>query len=317
MGSKAKICWCGKRPGDKNAIVGCSMCSRNVHYGCLGVSITELDEIVNDRPSGYFCKECVPQLTNNVKKDFAKLSRSGAVFCYREAQPTGIIASPAPSNPADANHGSPNLSDVQNMIMSAVPAILESMMEKVLPKIMQVATDAATKAAMDHVEEMLEKRDKRRNLVFVGVPEQFDNRQDQNHADLDLVKDLCSKMSVDPEVIRTTFRDGQKNDKKAKRIMKICFKEGCGQERSTFLRSATNLVKEVDAFKHMTSKPFVRPDLTYKERQKEKVLRAELFVGKENGGDLIIRNGRLIPRPRSRSSRDNGDVEPVSPVVEN
>ena len=50
-------CWCGDPSGEK-AEVMCSSCERWVHYYCLGVTMRQLYNLVEEEKSLYLCKCC-------------------------------------------------------------------------------------------------------------------------------------------------------------------------------------------------------------------------------------------------------------------
>lgn len=141
---------------------------------------------------------------------------------------------------------------------------------------------------------MAERREKKRNLVLVGVPEKERDKKDQKAADVELIKGICDQMDVDFEGIGAIFRDGHEN--RFGRIMKVCFKQGFAQDRLSFMRKFQEAAKKVPILKALHRPPFARPDLTFAQRNADKLLRDELKERRNNGEDVIIRKGRIIDR---------------------
>lgn len=77
-------CWCA-RPSH-SAEVQCSICRKNIHYECLGISITELSILINQDPGLYVCKLCTP-LAKKARDNLLKTHSGNTLFefdtkCY-------------------------------------------------------------------------------------------------------------------------------------------------------------------------------------------------------------------------------------------
>ena len=231
--------------------------------------------MINDAPAYYICKTCKPQVSEDDSDSFRAMSDSGNVFVCQD--------SPGPTSVSEtASMGFPNLPSLERIISVAT----------------QAATKAAIEATVGIFEEMLEKRDKKRNLVIVGVPEIANaSKKDQVQADLKKVQEYCGKLNIDEGAIQKTFREGKK---KGFRIMKVCFEQGCSAERMDFLKKAKKVCMERDEeFQNLKFKPFVRMDMTFRERQADAKLREELKRRRDDGENVIIRGGKIIPRPEN------------------
>ena len=107
-------------------------------------------------------------------------------------------------------------------------------------------------------------------------------------------------MEIPHEAIRTVFRDGRRNERfknggKKTRIVKVCFKQGEENHRRSMLSGATNWLRSLQRFEGNRYKPFIREDMTYNERIRDRVLREELKARKNAGETgLIIRQGKII-----------------------
>ncbi len=79
--------------------------------------------------------------------------------------------------------------------------------------------------------------------------------------------------------------------------MKLVFENG--DARHKFLVGANDILKEDLSFSRLKFTPFVRIDLTYKQRQQDALLRKELKDRREAGErNLIIRKGEIVERSR-------------------
>lgn len=275
-----------------------------------------------DLCKNYFCDDCC-DLDHEALPVLAK-SAALRWFCSSCIKPARgdyiVVKNRKEDSEDDDSDEEQNHEPRENTITGAISPEL-------LTTIVTAATEAATKAVMNMTEDLLEKREKRHNLVVVGLPENETSEQQQETADLRKMKDYCTQMRVPPESIKCTFRDGPRKSNTTKpRIMKICFHEGKGHYRTTFLKNANGLLKADEDLRGLRFTPFVRRDLTYRERQEDRALRDLLKTRKDNGEtDLIIRNGKIIKRtslifrsPSSRisylgppSSRNNREQHPA------
>ena len=94
------------------------------------------------------------------------------------------------------------------------------------------------------------------------------------------------------------FRDGAEQSPSGRRntrIVKIVFRKGGRSQRLAFLRDAKKFVRMPNSHR----RPYVRPDLTYAQRQADKKLQDSLWRLRRNaeasGSDdkYKIRNGKL------------------------
>lgn len=266
----SKKCWCGEADG--KAMVKCSVCAKMIHYRCMGVSLEDLDELINDVPASYVCRKCEPNLADKQRSDLASAGRSKTLFTYKESDSSG-----------------------SKMVSLGAGGGIS---EEALSNIIRIATKAASEGVAEQIKEAMEKREKKRNLVLVGYPEKGDGRSEQNEYDLKAVHKYCDQLQIDPKSVRTTFRDGMKTSGRP-RIMKICFEEGCSQERFSFLVGAKKRMDTDPELGGLKWKPFVRPDMTFNERQQDKALREQVKELRDQGKDMIIRNGKIVPRPNA------------------
>jgi hypothetical protein len=161
------------------------------------------------------------------------------------------------------------------MDRSFVKDLVTELVEELMPRMLAGAREAAVEA--------LELESKKLNLVVIGLPEKDAN------ADGEVIKQFCDKMSIDAGDVADTFRDGRANNGGRPRIMKVKFKNA--QSRRKFLtgfRSTRDTVPNAD-------RAWVRPDLTYQQRVKDRELRDELHRRREAGeANIKIRRGEIV-----------------------
>jgi hypothetical protein len=152
--------------------------------------------------------------------------------------------------------------------------LVTELVQELMPKMMAGAREAAVEA--------LELESKKLNLVVIGLPES------DAHGDSNVIAQFCSKMNVNANDIADTFRDGRALDGRP-RIMKVKFKNS--QSRRSFLtgfRGARDTVANAQ-------RAWVRPDLTYQQRVKDRELRAELSRRRDAGeANIKIHRGEII-----------------------
>lgn len=254
-------CFCGR--DESHYMLLCTVCSSWIHYECSGFqSVADLSKCLNDAPGNYVCKTCVPNLSTSKAERLKDCSQDGSLYFYSDTQ-------------AQKSE--------------------ERFTEAFFQRIVIAATDAATKAVMDFVKEDAEKREKKNNLVVVGFPDVEKDEPSQNVFDKAEMGKICEKLDIPKDSIVSTFREGRTA---GNRILKVCFADRRVSERRMFLARATGLIREHDNCKGKKFRPFVRPDMTASERERDYKLRQELRTRRENGElDLIIRNGNIVARP--------------------
>ncbi len=184
--------------------------------------------------------------------------------------------------------------------------------------------------------EISDRRDKRLNLVFVGIPETPDNPGviDQQMAadasngvlvppeaippvnpapfplftDRQVVADICNSLSIPLESVSRVFRDGERVPNRS-RILKVMFTSG--SDRQTVLRNGTRLLQQHRAVVGARFKPFVRPDLTFLERQEDAQLQETVKQRRDGGEDVVVYKGKVwlrADRDLERSKSKRGQV---------
>jgi hypothetical protein len=229
----------------------------------MGISPADISAVINDDSSYYVCKVCIPTAPPDQLKTLAEESIHKRVF-----SPSPDVGPVAPVN---------------------APVTMD-----MLKTMMCELTKAMTNTMMETMNEMMEKREKRRNLVIVGLPETKALDKEQNQDDMQRIGKYCDALKIDRSSVRKTFRDGQRRP--GGRIVKVLFDEGCSGDRLTFLKMGRSVMLRDPDIDQLPRKPFVRPDLTFRERQADHALREELKTRKDAGEDVVIRRGEIVPR---------------------
>jgi hypothetical protein len=156
-----------------------------------------------------------------------------------------------------------------------VKTLVAEVMDQCLPRMLSSAREAAVEA--------VEMEGKKLNLVVIGLPESADRDGDSN-----VIGQFCEKLNVDAADIVDTFRDGRTTGGKP-RIMKVRFKNA--QSRRCFL---TRFREVRDAVPN-AQRAWIRPDLTYQQRLRDRELRDELHRRRDAGeANIKIRNGEIV-----------------------
>jgi hypothetical protein len=153
-----------------------------------------------------------------------------------------------------------------------ITRIVAKVMEMVLPKVLATAQEAAGEA--------MEREGKKSKLVLVGLDEAADNSV--------FINEACNKLSIDRSDIVDFYRDGKPKDNGYARIMKIKFKHS--NARRKFLTG----FRDVRVALSLGNTAWVRPDLTWQQRQLDFKLRTELKRRRDNGEQVKISRGEIV-----------------------
>jgi hypothetical protein len=157
---------------------------------------------------------------------------------------------------------------------SFVKDLVTELVQELMPKMLAGAREAAVEA--------LELESKKLNLVMIGLPES------DASADSNVVGQFCTKLNIDASDVADTFRDGQPSGGRP-RIMKVKFKNA--QSRRKFLTGFRGVRDTIPN----AQRAWVRPDLTYQQRVRDRELRAELNRRREAGeANIKIHRGEIV-----------------------
>jgi hypothetical protein len=158
---------------------------------------------------------------------------------------------------------------------TVISEIVAQVINAVLPKVMNVAREEA--------EEATEAAGKKLKLVAIGLPEENPDNLES------FVYTACDKMNIDRADVVETFRNGQARPGRP-RIAKIKFKNSSA--RHAFLIG----FRGVRGGMAGAENAWVRPDLTYRQRQADRVLLEELQTRRDRGELVKISRGQIVPK---------------------
>ena len=155
---------------------------------------------------------------------------------------------------------------------SLISTIVSQVLETLLPKLTEFLSES--------VQEAVEIQQKKNNLVLVGLDERNDAET--------FVKSTCSKLNIDCSDVAEVFRDGQVPQGGRSRIVKVKFRNL--RSRRSFLTGFLGARSGLPG----GTKVYARPDLTYRQRQKDRKLREELKERRERGENVKIAHGSIV-----------------------
>jgi hypothetical protein len=185
------------------------------------------------------------------------------------------------------------ITDLQKTMPGIIADAVKNAVQSALASVKTMSKDIVKNSAAaieQSIAIMLEKKEKQKNLVLVGLPE------GDEETDWDRVSQMAIKAGIPypDQAIKTVFRDGAKGKKRSDgsiipRIMKIRF-------RNKAYREAMLTCGRYKEMGGDFAYAYLRHDMTYDERVKNKELRAELQRRREvdSNQNLVIRNGEII-----------------------
>lgn len=159
---------------------------------------------------------------------------------------------------------------------SEIVAMVKEVVASALPEII-----AAVEAKL---EEKLEQKMKKKNLVLINVDE-----SEEPDCLPKVVEGACIALKINPADVEGTFRDGRPREGRP-RIAKIQFRNSAA--RHQFLIG----FRSVRSGFPTALNAWVRPDLTFAQRQQDQKLREELKLRREAGEAVKIHQGKIIPK---------------------
>lgn len=149
---------------------------------------------------------------------------------------------------------------------------------------------------------MTEEKDKQKrklNLIIHNLPESAsDDSQQRKHDDEHGVADIFKNVLQVTPNISNVVRLGKRGNKKGEngedkvRLLKVTVETE--KEKGNILRNAVKLRN--DRLPDYQRKIFITPDLTLKEREENKALRAKLSELNKSENIYKIKNGRIVRR---------------------
>ena len=129
-------------------------------------------------------------------------------------------------------------------------------------------------------------------MLLFGLSESGDTPTERCSRDVDRVMKIFAALHIDDKtLVWKCFRIGQWSESRP-RPLKLCFESE--EDKMRILRQSSRLSK-LDHSDPLR-KVFIRRDMTKSELLEDKERRQELKTRRENGEDVIIRRGKVVPR---------------------
>lgn len=264
--------------GDNQQALLCTMCDTWCHAKCPSGSVNIKPATLtshSDEPDlPWFCCECRKVLPTVLKafREFECYKED--IEKYRQATDAALAS-----------------------LTTEITKLKDSVHHPSVPPVSSVNPAAGFDIEAE-VREAIEKESKKRNLVIVGLAE-ADVDSVRSEGDTDLVNELCDATGTPRSDVIDVFRSGRMpeittdsegNERLPCRVTKVKF--SCSSSRKRFLE------KFIEKRPVSVGKAYVRPDMTFRERQADKSLRNELFARRrvDPSGDWVINRGNIVKR---------------------
>lgn len=178
--------------------------------------------------------------------------------------------------------------------------------------------DSIEDKVYEAVEEYRNRESRKCNIILHQIAESDkEDSKDRKAHDTKMVHKVLAAIEVEDVEIQSVVRLG-KRDPFGDRLMKVSL--GSVKQKSESLRNAKKL-RNTNKWKEV----YITPDMTPKEREQSKILRAELKRRREEGEErLVIRRGKIIQldeksynaRPSSESKQKVPNPDPGMQQVE-
>ena len=180
------------------------------------------------------------------------------------------------------------VSEIRKELLTESKRLISEMELNVYDKLQHVSGNISD--IQEHMEnriisEMESREMRKNNAMFFGVCESKSDARDKT-----VITDILSAAGVSPDIkVKRCFRVGANGVKN--RPIKVIFHSL--DDKMSVLKNAANL-------RHLHRdnihrRVFIKADLTPLQLKKEKVLRAELKTRRDNGENVIIKHGKVIP----------------------
>ena len=259
----ANCSYCDKQVGDDDEAFCCLKCHSWVHVACLP-------------PSARISKQTYKLLAGS---DFFH-------FICQSCQ----LSTPAASPHAD-DQILPRMISVLERLEARLAA-RDSVLESIVERVSRLETHLAPKSESDVgaiVREQIERHEKRNNCVIVGLQESPASTLD------DMIKSMAEQANIPLSAVVDYFRDGRSMGPDRPRITKVKFHKF--SDKLSFLKQSKRFKELGGPFRNC----FVRNDMTYQERMKDRELRMELSqMDDDFRKSHMIRNFKIVNRPGYR-----------------
>ena len=280
---------CNENVNEDDQAVECNWCKNWEHAKCAGL----LDggyNMVGKGPKNlmWFCSDCQPQVG-------ITLRFFNQVRVQHDQMDKRIT----------------EVEDTTKVVETKVNSV-EKSVEK-LNERLDSMDDTVDKVIDLKMEEMMaEEKDKQKrskNIIVHGIKESSETSEEKKH-DAEKIQDIISdKLGIQDVEIDNVVRLGKRNDEAVHpRLVKVVLKS---QDKKMQILRKSKELKNHD--EDDVKKVFIVPDMTPKEREKDKALRKELYERRDKGeNDLFIREGKILKRRVDKRQQSGENLSQTS-----
>lgn len=262
---------CTKNVRANQDSIGCISCDNWVHKRCSGLEDEEFACLHRIAASEWRCDKCYGQGIEK-KTSLSKLESLVETLVIKMTTVIERLDRLDEDNKA--------FKEFQSKMMKQSDQMMQSIDEKIETKV------------KEEVGEILEIEKRKFNIIVSNIPEVPPIAETNNEQrDRGIFVNYISKEVPEfkEEDIKACYRLGKKTPGKH-RLIKIELKNQDTKNKVTKAAIALNKNKP------LAQKIFVNNDMTKKQKEVDKALRDELKIQRETNPNLIIRNGKIVPR---------------------
>lgn len=294
---------------DEGEILNCDVCTESVEQliqcdrcliwfccTCAKIPTRMLEALYEFSALHWFCCRCDKIAINAIKSFNDQSPRTSDVTsCITEAISTAMNSlklslQETINNLQNASHAAPTLTSV----VSETPTMdveSPSLSPGLLPKPKSLTVHDISQAVSSCMSEEKEKQKRKLNLIMHNVPESSSTEgQQRKQDDIVKVREIFANTLQVTSKVTNAVRLGKKGEKT--RLLKITVDSE--KDKASILRNAMKL-RSCDSPDHL-KKIFITPDMTPKEREENKNLRAKLSELNKDGNNYRIKNGQIVRR---------------------
>ena len=255
---------CAEEVEEAQKSVMCQKCYMWTHQSCANLNNQEMKALEKGRHNiMWFCNACTAEVVKILK---------------------GM-----PTQSADRMVDSVSLQEVVNKL-DHVADTLNKMADQMAKRESNLENVIETKVSQ-YMEEKDEKDKRECNIILHNIPESVSDEIDERKRyDASSAEDVLDYLNIlTPQDELKPVRLGKKLDADKPRLLKVTLDSS--ETKRQVLTKAKTLR---NSNRSDLQKVYVSPDLTPKEREANKKLRAELKSRRDEGEEVIIRNGKIV-----------------------
>ena len=184
------------------------------------------------------------------------------------------------------------ITDIRRELISESKRLIAEAEIKWERNLVMVSESIHSTLKTDVLNELQDREHRKNNIVVFGMPEQLTTNAPGANCDKEDALNIFSKIGIEDVKVERCFRLGNKTSRQKPRPMKIILSSQ--MNRDLILRAAPKLGKLSDT--NQFRKVFLKPDLTPQQQEEERNLRQELKCRRDNGENVMIKNGKIILR---------------------